>query len=291
MDGVVSIHKTAGVTSHDVVDQVRRVFSQKRVGHAGTLDPMATGVLVVCLGKATRIVEYLSVGEKEYRAVLTLGTTTDTQDSTGNVITTSDASHVTLDALRDSLQQFIGEIQQIPPMVSAVKHQGERLYKLAREGKTVERAARSVTVRSIDINDFRPGSCAEAEIVVKCTSGTYIRTLCADIGDALGCGGMMSGLVRTRVGRFALDESVHVETLAESPSNYVISMAEALSDMPHIVLDEDGLRRIGHGMEVAAPDKLYSGTTVRMLSSDGELAAIGAVVEPGVARPRKVLLG
>lgn len=310
MDGTLNLNKASGPTSHDVIDQVRRIFGQKRVGHAGTLDPMATGVLVVCLGKATRIVEYLSGGEKEYRAALTLGATTDTQDSTGEIASESDASAVTLDALENAARSFVGQIQQVPPMVSAVKHQGQRLYKLAREGKTVERAARAVTVHSIDIADFRPGSRAEAEIVVRCSSGTYIRTLCADIGEALGCGGMMSGLVRTRVGRFALEQSVTVEQLGEAQSDgrlgdYVISMADALGDMPAVVLDAEGVDRamhglavdVGRGQHVPAQHRHVPaqhgepGAIVRMMSDDGELVAIGVVSEQGIVRPRKVLAG
>jgi tRNA pseudouridine55 synthase len=292
VDGILNLNKCPGLTSHDVIDQVRRIFDQKRVGHAGTLDPMATGVLVVCLGKATRIVEYLSGGEKEYRAVLTLGVTTGTQDVTGEIVSESDASAVTLDALEKVTHSFVGEIQQVPPMVSAVKYQGQRLYKLAREGKTVERAARMVTVHSIDVTDFRPGIRAEAEIVVRCSGGTYIRTLCADIGEALGCGGMMSGLVRTRVGRFAIEQSVTVEQLAQAPGDYVISMADALCDMPAVVLDEEGMRRVLNGMEVhVGPGPHVSAQHVRMMSSDGELVAIGVVSEQGMVKPRKVLAG
>jgi len=286
VDGVVNVHKAAGLTSHDVVDRIRRIYGQRRVGHAGTLDPMATGVLVVCLGKATRIVEYLSNSDKEYRAILSIGATTDTQDATGEVLSERDASGVTLDALTAAAGRFVGEIEQVPPMVSAVKYQGQRLYKLAREGKVVEREARGVTVHSIDVVGFRPGGRAEADLVVRCSGGTYIRTLCADIGDALGCGGMMSGLVRTRVGRFALGDSVSIDQLAEAPQDHVISMADALADMPAVQLDEEGLRRVLHGMEVVPRCALYG--TVRMMAGDGELIAIG-VAEGDVVKPRKVL--
>lgn len=290
MDGVLNVHKVAGPTSHDVVDKVRRIFGQRRVGHAGTLDPMATGVLVVCLGQATRLVEYLSSYDKEYRANLRLGVATDTQDSTGTILGQADASHVTRDTLERSAEAFVGDIRQVPPMVSAVKHNGRRLYELAREGKTVERAARTVRVYSIDVADFRPGRRAEAEIVVRCSGGTYIRTLCADIGDALGCGAVMTALTRTRVGRFALDSAVEVERLAEDPGAYVIPMADALADMPAVVLDKESVRRIVHGMDVRA-DAACVGATVRVLSGEGLLVAVGVVIEPGVVKPRKVLAG
>lgn len=290
MDGVLNINKTAGPTSHDVINRVRRIFGQRRVGHAGTLDPMATGVLVVCLGQATRLVEYLSSYDKEYRANLCLGVATDTQDSTGQVVSESDASHVTLDALKEAAKAFVGDIRQVPPMVSAVKHNGRRLYELAREGKTVERAARNVSVYSIDVFDFRPGWHAEAEIVVRCSGGTYIRTLCADIGGALGCGGIMTALTRTRVGKFALDDAVTVEQLAQAPQSYVIPMADALADMPAVVLDGDAVRRVMHGMDVRA-EGARAGAMVRVLSDQGLLVAVGVVVEPGVVKPRKVLAG
>lgn len=290
MDGVLNVHKAAGPTSHDVVDKVRRIFGQRRVGHAGTLDPMATGVLVICLGQATRLVEYLSSYDKEYRANLRLGVTTDTQDSTGTILGQADASHVTLDTLKRSAEAFVGEIRQVPPMVSAVKHNGRRLYELAREGKTVERAARTVRVYSIDVADFHPGRRAEAEIVVRCSGGTYIRTLCADIGDALGCGAVMTALTRTRVGRFALDSAVEVERLAEDPGAYVIPMADALAEMPAVVLDKESVTRIVHGMDVRA-DAACVGATVRVLSGEGLLVAVGVVIQPGVVKPRKVLAG
>lgn len=297
MDGVVNIHKIAGPTSHDIIDQVRRIFGQRKVGHAGTLDPMATGVLVVCLGKATRIVEYLTNTDKEYRAVLTLGVMTDTQDSTGEVLSESDASNVTLNALKHAAQAFIGEIGQIPPMISAIKHEGKPLYRHAREGKTIERAPRQVSIHSITVDSFSPGSRAEADIRIHCSSGTYIRTLCADIGDALGCGGMMSKLKRTQVGRFILAEAVTIDQLFEAQSedrlaDYVTSMSDALVDMPAIELDADSERRILHGMPAVVLQAPESGSEIKLMSLAGELVAIGWVENTdGVAtiKPRKVL--
>lgn len=299
MDGVVSVHKNCGPTSHDIIDQIRRIFGQRRVGHAGTLDPMATGVLVVCLGKATRIVEYLTNTDKEYRAVLTLGVTTDTQDSTGEVISESDASDVSLDALKNAAAAFVGEIEQIPPMISAIKHEGKPLYRHAREGKTVERAPRRVSIHSITIDDFRPGSRAEANVTVHCSSGTYIRTLCADIGDALGCGGMMSKLERTRVGRFTLDDAVTIDQLQTAQSedrllDYVYSTSDALGDdMPVIELDAESERRVMYGMPVLVQHALESDKPIRLVSPSGELVAIGELEDiNGVAtiKPRKVFV-
>ena len=308
MDGVVNVHKIAGPTSHDIIDQVRRIFGQRRVGHAGTLDPMATGVLVVCLGKATRIVEYLTCTEKEYRAVLTLGVATDTQDSTGEVISESDTSNVTLVALKNVTKAFVGEIDQVPPMISAIKHEGKPLYRHAREGKTIERAPRRVTVYSITIDDFNiippgilPGGCSrpEANIIVHCSSGTYIRTLCADIGEVLGCGGMMSKLERTRVGQFTLENAVTIDQLQTAQSedrlaDYVCSTSEALGDdMPVIELDAESERRVIHGMPIFVQHTPESDSPVRLVSQSGELLAIGEFDDTNGAtavRPRKVFV-
>lgn len=293
MDGVLSVYKPEGPTSHDVVYQIRRLFGQKRVGHAGTLDPMATGVLVICLGKATRIVEYLMGARKEYRARFVLGATTSTEDSTGEIETERDASGITRRMLEQAAARFVGRIEQVPPMVSAVKHQGKRLYKLAREGKTVERKARLVDVYSTQVLSFAPGPRAEGEMLVSCGSGTYIRTLCADIGAALGCGGHMSALERTAVGRFRVEECAKLEELEAARDNgrldeCLIGPADALSDMPAVIVDEDGANRLVHGLPVAA-DGAEPGQEARLLTSDGSLVAIG-VAGVGEIRPRKVLV-
>lgn len=289
MDGVVNVYKPAGPTSHDIVDRVRRLFGQKRVGHAGTLDPMATGVLVVCLGKATRIVEYLTDSRKQYRATMTLGVCTDSEDSTGAVISESDASSVTLDAVKHAAEQFAGEIDQIPPMISALKHEGKPLYKHAREGKTIERAARRVTIHSIDVTEFRRGEHAEADLTVTCSSGTYIRTLCADIGAVLGCGAMMSRLERTQVGIFALDNAVTLDDLEASPESHVTPIAKAIDDMPSVEVDSDGRWRVLHGLSTPLDATGEPGSTVR-ISSAGELVAIGYIGDDGASvKPKKVL--
>lgn len=297
MDGVLNVFKPAGPTSHDIVAQVRRVFGQKRVGHAGTLDPMATGVLVVCLGKATRIVEYLVLGAKEYRARMVLGVTTDTQDSTGAVIEERDASSVTREALEGAARAFVGEIEQVPPMVSAVKHQGKRLYELARQGKTVERTPRRVSVYSIEVTDFEPGERAEAEMTVRCSSGTYIRTLCADMGERLGCGAHMSMLERTRVGRFAVDDAVTPEELAVAKDegrleSVLCSIEDAVSDMPSVRVGAEDEAGVLHGSALRADAAGEEGDAVVMISPGGHLLGIGVIARSDgvtVVKPRKVL--
>ncbi len=188
MNGVLNIDKPAGMTSHDVVARVRRLAHLKRVGHAGTLDPDATGVLLVCLGAATRIADYLADEGKEYRATLALGATTTTEDASGEVLTRTDAGHLGERDLAEILPRFVGDVSQTPPMVSAVHHEGRRLYELAREGITVERAARTIHIDSIQLRDFTPGEAAVATLDIACGKGTYIRTLYADLGAVLGVG-------------------------------------------------------------------------------------------------------
>jgi len=298
VDGVLNVRKPAGPTSHDVVDEIRRIFGLKRVGHAGTLDPMASGVLVVCLGRATRIVEYLMGLPKEYRARMILGISTDTQDSTGAVIADRDASGVTRDSFEKAVRQFIGEIEQVPPMISAIKHGGERLYKLARQGKSVERAPRRVRVYSIDVVAFEEANRKSAEIIVRCSSGTYIRTLCSDIGGVLGCGAHMSALERTKVGRFAVEDSVTVEDLERAAqegrlNSLVIGMAQALSDLPCVIIGVEDVLRAANGMTVPCFGTDSLAGPVRILSQDGFLIGCGEVITDRVGcsvKPRKVLV-
>lgn len=292
MHGVVVIDKPAGLTSHDVVGRVRRRFGIRRVGHAGTLDPLATGVLVICIGSATRIVEYLSEGVKAYTAAVAFGVATDTQDVTGTVVATRDAAGVCAADVERAAAQFRGSIAQTPPMVSAVHHEGRRLYELARQGVEVERAARPVEVHRLEVSGFVPGSPAGATLDIECGGGTYVRTLAADIGDALGVGGMMTALRRTRVGRFTLADAIDLDALAgDGAEGAVLSVEGALSDWPAIHLDADGLSRVRHGQEVAAtapgPHERADGLAL-LLDPDGRAAAI-ARRDDTVMRPIKVL--
>ncbi len=298
MDGVLNIRKHEGPTSHDLVYRARQIFSQKRVGHAGTLDPMATGVLVVCLGKATRIVEYLMGTPKEYRARMALGQVTDSQDSTGIVLAEKDASGINREQLERAIEEFVGEIEQIPPMVSAIKHQGKPLYKLAREGKTIERTPRKLNVYSIQLLNFVPGKLAEAEILVGCSSGTYIRTLCHDIGEKLGCGGHMSMLERTKVGVFSIENAVTIEELENAKAEdrleeYVLSINNALGAMPAVVLRSGDVDSVLHGNTVGIDGLPENGDIVRILAPDGDLIGLGMTDMVGtsaVLRPKKVLV-
>ena len=213
--GILNLDKPAGWTSHDVVAWVRRVLREKRVGHAGTLDPMATGVLLVCVGQATRVVEYLTAGQKIYRAEAQLGVTTDTYDADGQVTATAGVPPLTADDLRDALASFVGEIQQRPPAYSAIKQDGEAAYRKARRGETVELPARPVTIHGIELLDWDP-TASKFTIEVTCGPGTYIRSLTHDLGQALGCGAVLTRLTRTRSGQFTLDDAVALDDLAEA---------------------------------------------------------------------------
>ena len=275
MNGILNIDKPAGMTSHDVVGRVRRIAHLKRVGHAGTLDPDATGVLLVCLGQATRLSDYLADEGKAYRAVLALGATTTTEDASGEVLTQTDAGHLTAADLAALLPSFTGDIAQIPPMVSAVHHDGKRLYELARAGITVERAARTIHVDAIDLLDFTPGPLAHARLDIACGKGTYIRTLCADLGAALGVGGHMESLRRTRVGTFTAEDATPLSDLTEENlPGLLVSPADALDKWPVHRADTDDARndiKLGRALPSALPPE----TIARILDAGGELIALG----------------
>lgn len=205
INGIVNIYKEKGYTSHDVVAVLRKVVGQKKIGHTGTLDPDATGVLPVCLGRATKVCELLTDHDKTYEALLLLGKTTDTQDISGEVLEEKDPAHLTEEEVRSCIESFIGEYDQVPPMYSALKVNGKKLYELAREGKTVERKSRRVQIHGIRILEM---NLPHVRMEVDCSKGTYIRTLCHDIGEKLQVGGCMEELERTKVGRFLKEDAV-----------------------------------------------------------------------------------
>ncbi len=255
MDGVLNINKPRGPTSHDVVARLRRVVGERKVGHAGTLDPMASGVLLVSLGNATRIVEYLVNWQKSYRTTAILGAETDTQDAAGVVVSEGDASYVTRELLEQALCAFEGEISQVPPMVSAIRHRGQRLYQLARAGDVVERQPRPVRIHSLQLVEFQPGHRVTAILDVDCSKGTYIRTLCSDVGRSLGCGGHMASLVRTRIGKFRVEDAVSPEEVEVSAASaglagIVQPIDEVLEEMPVIQLNAEDAGKAVHGATV-----------------------------------------
>ena len=203
-NGIIVINKESGMSSHDVVYRLRKMTGQKKIGHMGTLDPQAQGVLPVCLGSATKLSELFLNADKQYRATLRLGITTDTQDMTGQVLSEC-ADIPDEEKLRAALESFVGQIEQIPPMYSAIKHKGKKLYQLARKGVEIEREPRKVTIRAIEVEEITP---ERVVMLVTCSKGTYIRTLCADIGEKAGCGGCMESLVRTRSGPFEIEKAL-----------------------------------------------------------------------------------
>jgi tRNA pseudouridine55 synthase len=243
--GILPVDKPEGPTSHDIVARARRVLRQRRIGHTGTLDPFASGLLLLCLGPATRLAEYLTALPKSYRAVLRLGQTTDTDDATGKVIAESDAwTTVTEAALRAALAGQTGELDQLPPVYSAKKVDGERAYAAARRGDPVQRLPVRVTVYAADLIRFDPPF---AEITVDCSSGTYIRSIARDVGEALGVGAHLTALRRTRVGRFAVEDAVTMDGLEDGSvaSAALLPPGAALAHLTAATVDEEGIRTLG----------------------------------------------
>jgi tRNA pseudouridine55 synthase len=213
MEGIAIINKPPGITSHDVVSRVRRIFNMRRVGHAGTLDPLATGVLVILLGKSTKLFDKFVAFDKAYAATLKLGTQTTSADITGTVIELKPFEDITKDQVTETLAQFLGESEQFPPMVSAVKYKGERLYKLARKGVVVDRPSRRIRIDKLKLVDFK---LPEVKFYLECSKGTYVRTLAEDVGQRLGCGACITQIERTKVGPFLIEDAVKLEELNEN---------------------------------------------------------------------------
>ena len=252
MDGIFNIYKEKGFTSHDVVAIVRRTIHMKKVGHTGTLDPDAEGVLPVCVGKATKLSDVIMDGRKSYRAMLRLGMTTTTEDASGEVLETKEVDF-NEDKIREVVASFIGRLEQVPPMYSAVKVNGKKLYELAREGKEIERKSRTIEVYDIRIRQFLPPD--RVEIDVDCSKGTYIRTLCSDIGKALGCGGHMAELLRTRTGAFSLENAIKLDELKalaeqEKVETVLLTMEEALEDFPVVKVSEKSQKFLYNGGKI-----------------------------------------
>ena len=229
LDGLLLVDKPSGMTSHDVVNAVRRMFRIKKAGHGGTLDPAATGLLVLLLGRATKLSDRVMGGDKVYEGVMRLGSSTSSQDAEGTFVSGSDPSGLSETAVRAAVATLSGDIYQTPPMVSALKKDGVPLYKLARQGVEIEREARLVHIYKFQITEF---GIPDSKIIVKCSKGTYVRTLCHDVGEKLGCGAHLAALRRTQSGKFSIDKAIKFETLKELPrtdlAQYVIPMREAV---------------------------------------------------------------
>ena len=276
MNGIVIVDKPQGWTSQDVVSKLRGVFRTRRIGHGGTLDPMATGVLPVFVGRATRGVEFFEHADKTYEAVLKLGVATDTEDITGTVLEEKTVN-VTREQFLSVLEQFRGEIDQIPPMYSALKVNGQKLYDLARQGKKVERKSRKITIFRLECLEFSGDS---ARLLVHCSKGTYIRTLCKDIGESLGCGGCMAALRRVQAGAYRIENAVSLEELvaAQTPESYLAPVDSLFCDYEKVVLTPNQEKRCrnGNSFSVTMADGKY-----RAYSQSGEFLML-AQVENGI---------
>ena len=274
MNGIVIVDKPQGWTSQDVVSKLRGVFQTRRIGHGGTLDPMATGVLPVFVGRATRGVEFFEHADKTYEAVLQLGISTDTEDTTGTVLEEKPVA-VTKEQFLAALEQFRGEIEQIPPMYSALKVNGQKLYDLARQGKEVERKSRKITIFRLECLEFHGDS---ARLLVHCSKGTYIRTLCKDIGNALGCGGCMAALRRVQAGAYTIEKAVSLQTLVESenPGQYLAPVDSLFAEYPQVILTANQEKRCRNGgsFSVTLAEGMY-----RAYSQSGEFLMLSQVKE------------
>ena len=272
MNGIVIVDKPSGWTSQDVTARLRRVFGTRRIGHGGTLDPMATGVLPVFVGRATRGVEFFEHAEKGYEALLVPGLTTDTEDTTGTVLTQQEVS-ITEEQIEAVLPKFRGDILQVPPMYSALKVNGQKLYDLARKGKEVPREPRPITISELTFLGFEDGNLL---LRVQCSKGTYIRTLCKDIGQALGCGGCMGRLRRIRAGEYTLKDAVSLETLlnAEHPEQYLLPVDSMFSNYPAVKLTPNQEKRCRNGNAFSV--SLAPGT-YRAYSQNGEFLMLARV--------------
>ncbi len=295
MHGIVVLDKALGGSSNHALQQVKRLFDANKAGHTGALDPLATGVLPLCLGEATKVSQFLLDSDKAYRARIKLGVRTDTADSEGEVIATADAGTVTEAQIKSALTQFEGDIEQVPPMYSALKRDGQPLYKLAREGKTVEREPRAITVYSIELTDFDPQS-QELEIEVDCSKGTYIRTIADDLGQIIGCGAHIIALRRLKAGAFTLADSQSLEELeaAKQADGFtaidamLMPMDKAIDTLPAVHLPAYTAQFLKQGQAVQVNKPPADG--LLRLYEDEEFIGIGIIDDDGKVAPKRLIV-
>lgn len=291
MNGIFNVDKPAGMTSHDVVAVIRKISGESRVGHAGTLDPMATGVLLICIGQATRVVEYLTDHDKKYHARIRLGVETDTYDATGTLVAETQVS-VTVEQVEEALTGFTGRISQHPPAYSAIKQNGVPLYKLARQGIEVETQPREVEIYSILLTAFTP---PDLEIDLHCSKGTYVRSLAHDLGVKLGCGAHLAALKRTASGQFTLENALPLDRLRDAFANHFAEqflnpIDEALLQFEAIVVEPGIVKRIQQGSPLVC-EREYSTPLLRVYSTRGELIGIlEPSGDPNTWKPKKIFL-
>lgn len=302
MDGILNINKPSGITSFGVVSVVKRFSGERRIGHAGTLDPSATGVLPVCLGKGTRVVEFLVDATKTYRAEIEMGMATDTYDAEGTITQQIDPSGISYDQLDSVMASFRGSIQQIPPLYSALKYQGKPLYRLARAGIAVERKSRTVCIHQLELVDWQP---PVATIEVVCSKGTYIRSLAHDLGQALGCGAYLKSLVRLKYGLFDINSAISLSGFEDAVSygywqRLVYPIDSVLSDLPMVFVSDYEERDIRNGRTLVLEDSSFKSLSIaggtpqrfcRAYTRDGRfLAMLRFISESGFWQPEKVFV-
>ncbi len=300
-EGVLLLLKPSGMTAHDVVEFVRKRLRMKRVGHTGTLDPLASGLMILCLGRATRLAEFLSGLDKVYRFEMVLGVTTRTQDAEGEILEVRSTEGVTAKRVEEVLSQFIGEIEQVPPMLSAIHYQGKRLYELARKGIEVERPPRKVQIHRLTLLEWWDKPVKRALIEVHCSRGTYIRTLASDIGEALGCGAYQHFLVRTQIGPFKSEQALTLEEFAEAVlhgewERCILSLDQSLPMLPTLVLTKLEAQRVLNGMEsvvgtIWGYPNLKENELVRLYDQDQRFLGVGIVRRQGnlwICQPHKI---
>jgi tRNA pseudouridine55 synthase len=301
VNGVLLLNKPIGLTSNKVLQKVRWLFDANRAGHTGALDPLASGVLPLCFGEATKFSQYLLDSDKYYRSTYTLGVSTATGDSEGEIISQQDASNITLQQVQDKIQDFQGEIDQVPSMYSALKHNGQPLYKLARQGIEIDRPARQITIFDYQIIDFRPGPNAEVDVEVHCSKGTYIRTLAEDLGSALGCGAHVSALHRFRAGPFDEQQTISLKELEKLKEQGSVEELDQLlkpvdtpvSNYPAVEFDQIMAGYFQLGQEISANKAFHQGQEgdiVRVFREGGTFLGIGTVTEDGKVAPKRLIV-
>jgi tRNA pseudouridine55 synthase len=297
IDGILLLDKPIGVSSNRALQSVKHLYGAAKAGHTGSLDPLATGVLPLCLGEATKFSQYLLDADKAYQSTFVLGTVTNTGDAEGKVLEVRDASGISESDVVAGLKQFEGEIEQIPSMFSAIKKDGQPLYKLARQGLEVERKPRQVVIKELQLREFRGGEKPEVDIYMECTKGTYVRSLAEDLGRALGCGAFVSVLRRTRAGPFSIEESVTQSTLEALKDNgdlcaideILLPSDAALGALPLVCLSESGGFYIRQGQPVMVPNA-PSGGIVRVALHSGEFLGVGEMLDDGRVAPRRLIV-
>jgi len=297
VDGILVLDKPAGLSSNQALQAAKRLYFAAKAGHTGSLDPLATGVLPLCFGEATKFSQFLLEADKAYESTVVLGIATDSGDSDGKVVERADAGHLRAGDVEQALEQFRGEIEQVPSMYSAIKHGGQPLYKLARQGQEVERQARRVNIARLELRDFRGGEQPEADLYLECSKGTYVRSLAEDLGRALGCGAHVGALRRTRAGPFGLDDCVTLGALEALKADRKLAEMDALlrpadtalGTLPLVRLTESGGFYLRQGQPVLVPNAPCNGM-VRVALENGEFLGVGEILDDGRVAPRRLIV-